>query len=307
MTRISSSMINSSALQNLQRAQSDMYEAQRQTASQTKADDLKGYGRDAKSLVTLERLRARTDSHLETAKELNIRLSIQDAQLGRATETISTLKEKLTTALSLDDLTQVDSMLRDAFNDLKSSFNTTHNGNYLFSGTRSDTAPIRADSIEDLAANPLTAAVLQNGDAVQVRIDDSRVVQAAPLAQTAAPDALSVLRDLKIFQDSAGGPFNATPDANQKQAIQDAISKLGGVFDGLLSTQAENGRAMNETDAMIERQQGKSDLLSSLSANITEVDLAQVAVELNQAQLQYQATASVFNTIQGLSLVDYLR
>ena len=79
------------------------------------------------------------------------------------------------------------------------------------------------------------------------------------------------------------------------------------VYEGLIEAQGKNGRVLNETDAAIERHTSERDLLESLSANITDVDLAEVAVQLNQAQLQYQATASVFNTIQDLSLVNLLR
>ena len=82
--------------------------------------------------------------------------------------------------------------------------------------------------------------------------------------------------------------------------------RLGCEASGLLGVQGENGRVLNETDNAVERLETESNLLASLSADITDVDLAEVALELSQAQLQYQATASVFNTIQNLSLVNLL-
>ena len=36
------------------------------------------------------------------------------------------------------------------------------------------------------------------------------------------------------------------------------------------------------------------------------VDLAEVAVRLNQAQFAYNASSSVFNVLRGLSLLDVL-
>jgi flagellar hook-associated protein 3 FlgL len=307
MTRISSAMINANALTHLQIAQEDMFEAQRQSATQTKADDLKGFGRDAKSLVTLQRMLAKGQSHVETSQELNLRLSLQDVQLERAASVMGELKQSLTEAIALDNLSEVDALVNNAFNDLKSVFNSTHNGKYMFAGTLSDTAPIQAASLADLSANPLTDAISQDGAVQKIRIDDSRVVDAGPLAKDSASEVFSVLRDLKIFSDSASGPFSSNPDDAQKAAIDTAISGLGAAFDNILSVQAQNGSVMNETDTVIERQQSENNLLEKLSADITDVDLAEVAVRLNQAQLQFQASASIFNRIQSLSLVDYLR
>jgi flagellar hook-associated protein 3 FlgL len=300
-------MINSSAIADLQRAQRELFDAQRKTATQKEASDLKGYGQDTRTLVSLDRVRAQKDAYKTTAEELNIRLSLQDAHLGRAADSMGSLKETLTSALALGDLSGVETALESAFSDLKSSFNATHNGKYMFAGTASDQKPIIADTLEDLAANPLANSVLAEGEVFKVRIDDNRLVNAAPLARDATTDALNVLRDLKVFADSAAGPFSNTPDADQKAAIQSALSQLKSVYSGFIDTQAANGQVMNEADTMIERHTAQSDLLASITADITDVDLAEVAVQLNQAQLQFQATASVFNTIQGLSLVDYLR
>lgn len=307
MTRISSAMINANALQHLQIAQQDMFDAQRQSATQKKADDLKGYGRDTKSLVTLERMRARGESHLETAQELNLRLSLQDSQLERAASVMGALKQDLTEALALGEFSEVEAKLNNAFSDIKSVFNATHNGKYMFAGTLSDTPPVQAANLTELAANPLTDSISQDGEIVRIRIDDARIVDAGPLARDAASEIFNVLRDMKIFNDGANGPFSTNPTDQQKAAVETAIADLGTAFDNMLTVQAQNGQVMNETDTVIERQQAENDLLSGLSADITDVDLAEVAVKLNQAQLQFQASASIFNRIQSLSLVDYLR
>lgn len=307
MNRISSSMLNSSALQNLQRSQSDMYEAQRKTASGKIADDLKGYGKDTQAIVSMDRTRAKLESHIEASKELNVRLNIQDAQIGRAADAVADLRENLTTSLALGDLTEVMAYVNSAFSDVKSAFNTTFNGSYVFGGTASNAEPIQADSLADMAANPLTDSINQDGSEVRIRVSESRVVTAAPLAKDAATDMMNLLRDLQIFEDGVDGPFTDNPSEAQKQAIQSAILGLDSVYEGMLEVQSQNGQVMNQTDTLIERQQSQADLLANMTAGMTDADLAQVAVELNQAQIQFQATASIFSTIQSLSLVDYLR
>lgn len=305
MTRIASSMINSSALADLQRAQRDLFEAQRKTSTQKESADLKGYGREARSVVSLERMRAKSEAFKASAEELTTRLDLQDTYIGRATDITASLKEKLTTALSLGDMSSVAGELTSAFSDLKSVFNASLNGKYLFAGTASDQPPITAANVDELSNQPLTDSLFQDGEIVQVQIDENRAVDAGPLARTDAVGILTVLRDLKIFNDTTEA-FSDNPSAAQKDAISQAIAALDTVHGELLDTQAQNGQILNQTDAVVERHTTEGNLLESLAADITEVDLAEVAVQLNQAQLQFQATASVFRTIQSLSLVDYL-
>lgn len=307
MTRIASSMINASALADLARAQRDLFDTQRQTASQKVADDLKGYGQNARSVVSLERMRAQSEAYKSAASELSTRLDLQDTHLSRASDVVGSLREKLTSALAMNDLSSVASEISTAYSDIKSGFNATLNGKYLFGGTASDSPPIVAGTISDLAANPVADAVNADGETVKVRISENRLVEAAPLARTEAQEILSVLRDLQIFEEGANGPFTENPTQVQKTAIQDALAALKPAHEGLIDLQARNGQVLNQTDDMIERHTQEGDLLSSLTADITDVDMAEVAVKLNQAQLQFQATASVFRTIQSLSLVDFLR
>ena len=307
MTRIASSMINSNALTDLQRAQRELFDAQRKTATQRSAEDLKGYGSDARTVVSLDRMRAQSEAYKSSAEELTTRLDLQDAHIGRAADVVGTLREKLTNALALGDLSSVGSDISAAFADLKSSFNATLNGKYLFGGNLPTEAPIVSDSISDLANNPLADAVNSDASTVQVRIDKSRLVDEAPLAHEISQDSLTILRDLQIFAESVDGPFTENPTQAQQDAIKSALSQMKSVYEGLIEAQGKNGRVLNETDGAIERHTSERDLLEALSADITDVDLAEVAVQLNQAQLQYQATASVFNTIQDLSLVNLLR
>ena len=152
-------MINSSALIDLQKAQSELYETQRKTATQRAADDLKGYGSDARTVVSLQRMQAQTDAYKSSAEQLTTRLDLQDAHIGRAAESIQSLRESLTNALALGDLSSVAQELENTFTDIKSSFNASLNGKYLFSGNTPSEQPIIADDISDLANNPLADSV----------------------------------------------------------------------------------------------------------------------------------------------------
>lgn len=93
MTRISSAMIPAASLADLSRAQQALVEAARESSAQTKATDLKGYGRQAQTLVSAQRMVARTNEFISTSSELKTRMNIQDVALGRASNAIQKLRD----------------------------------------------------------------------------------------------------------------------------------------------------------------------------------------------------------------------
>jgi flagellar hook-associated protein 3 FlgL len=64
---------------------------------------------------------------------------------------------------------------------------------------------------------------------------------------------------------------------------------------------------MRQVEDAAERQTAHRDILKNAVGEITDVDLAEVAVRLNQAQFAYEASAGVFATLRGLSLLNVLR
>ena len=307
MTRIASSMLPASALTNLQRAQNELLESQRQTASQTAAADMKGYGRDVQTLLSSQRLVARTEGFLEVAGEVRNRLTLQDAALERASTALGDLRTIMTEALAYDNGEALQNRVADAFATLKDAFNTSLNGRYLFNGTAYDTPPVQASDVADLAANPLADAFDQDGRAQTIRIEANRTVSGGPIAKDAAAEAFGVLQRLEQFDAGPSGPFSTPTTPAQKAAMQTELQAIAEAYEGLIAAQAENGRNLKDVETSISRQGDQLNTLAQVTGDITNVDLAEVAVRLSNAQTQYQASASVFNTIRGLTLLDYLR
>ncbi|MEZ5936982.1 MAG: flagellin [Hyphomonadaceae bacterium] len=306
MSRISSAMIPMSALSDLSRAQQELVEASRQSSAQTKASDMKGYGRQAQTLVSAQRMVARTEGFLSTGAELQTRMQLQDVSLGRAADVISSLKDSLFQNIGLEDGNGVRAALEDAFSVLKDAMNTTLGGRYLFGGVLNDRPPVTADSLSDLAANPLSDAIVQGADAQQIRIEDEKTVKAGVVADDVIADALGILQRLAQFDEGVDGPFGGDMTETQKTAIQSEMDNLSKAFDHVLQAQAENGRLLNEVESATKRQEGRRDALNAAVGDIVNVDLGEVAVRLNQAQFAYQASASVFNTLRNLTLINFL-
>ncbi len=307
MTRISSSMIPAAALSDIGRAQRELVEAARQSSAQTRANDLKGYGREAQTLVSAERLVSRTVSFQATARELTTRMQIQDVAIGRAADVMSKLKEDLFQNVGLESGEGVRAQLEEAFAVIKDTMNTNLGGRYLFGGVLNDRPPITADSLSDLAANPITDAIEQGADQQVMRVEEGRTVQSGLVADDIVTLALESIKRLAEMDEGPDGPFSGELTQVQRAAIQSELTSLADAFDHALAMQAENGRLMKDVDNAGTRLTSQLNALDEAIGGIVNVDLAEVAVRLNQAQFAYESSASVFNVLRNLSLLNILK
>jgi flagellar hook-associated protein 3 FlgL len=306
MTRISSAMIPMTSLGDLSRAQQALVEAGRQSSSQRKADDLMGYAREAQTLVSAQRLASRTQSFLDTSKELTTRMQIQDVALDRAADAVAKLKEDLFQNVGLESGDGVRSQLEEAFAVLKDSMNTNLGGRYLFGGVLNDRPPVTAATLSQLVADPLTTSIEQGADEQIMRIEEGRTLKAGLVADDVITLAMASIKRLAEFDEGVDGPFGGNLTAAQRQAIESELGALSDAFDQVLFSQAENGRVQNEVDSATDRQTSQLNALNAAIGGIVDVDLAEVAVRLNQAQFAYDASAGVFNVLRNMSLLNTL-
>lgn len=307
MARISSAMIPASSMADLARAQQQLVEAARQSSAQTRANDLKGYGREAQTLVSAERLVARTQAFQSNARELQTRMQIQDVAIGRAADVVSQLKDALFQNVSLDKGTGVRASLEEAFAVIKDAMNTNIGGRYLFGGVMNQDAPITATSLSELGANPLEDSLAMGEAAQLMRVEDGRTVQAGLVGDTIVTDALASIKRLVELDEGPDGPFDGDLTETQRLALQGELQSLSRAFDNILTSQAENGRLLKDVDNASNRLTAQYNALDEAIGGIVNVDLAEVAVRLNQAQFAYESSASVFNTLRGLSLLNILK
>lgn len=306
MDRVSSAMIPRSAIGDIGRAQRELVEAARQSSAQTKATDLKGYGREAQTLVSAQRLVARTDGFIATAGELTTRMEIQDVSLGRAADVVAKLKEDLFQNVGLETGEGIRSRLEEAFSVLKDAMNSNLGGRFLFGGVVNDAPPITATDLDDLAAQNLTDVIGQDSVSQMMRIEEGRTVKAGLVAKDFVSEAFASIKRLAELDNGPDGPFEGDLTQTQLLAVKDELTALGQAYDDLLMAQSENGRMTKDVEAASSRQTARKAALNEAIGDIVNVDLPEVAVRLNQAQFSYQASAGVFQTLKGLSLLTYL-
>jgi flagellar hook-associated protein 3 FlgL len=169
-----------------------------------------------------------------------------------------------------------------------------------------DRAPITADTLSNLAANPLSDLMEEGAEPQQMRVEEGRNVAGGVVADDVISLAMASIKRLAEMDEGPDGPFAGDLSDVQQAAIQSELTALNEAFNRVLSAQAENGRLGQEVDSSSARLTARLNALDEAVGGIVNVDLAEVAVRLNQAQFAYQASSSVFNVLRGLSLLNVL-
>lgn len=174
--------------------------------------------------------------------------------------------------------------------------NTKLGNDYIYAGTKVDTAPFTAT--RDAAGNVTAAAYA--GDTNTATIPLSEVSSVSPFTNSATNtgirDMLNNLVQLRDALNTADGAGLATAQTN-----------LVAGEDLLVSAVAENGAVQLRIEVNQKQQQSRGDNLVALVSNETAADLPDSIVRLNQSQTAYQAALQSAASIMRISLLDYIK
>ncbi len=305
--RIATSTIYSLAASDIQSAQLDLFDAQRQVGSEKVANDLKGFDRDVKALFSARSFQARAESFASSGRDLERRLSTQDTALTMAADAVNNLRSEIqnnafTTGRG-DNLRQV---LGDTFSSLVAAMNQTDIGRYVFSGVSEDTLPVNATSLATLPPVANMGDIFDNAQRPpQAKIDPNITIDAAPLAEDLSREFFNVLK--RIYDYDQADPLEGQLDDADRTFLQARLTELDTVFDTLNQATAVNGNNQTRLSDALTRMSDEADYFETLAGNIENADLAEVATALAQAQVQIEAAASAFNSIRESSLLNLLR
>ena len=174
--------------------------------------------------------------------------------------------------------------------------NTKLGNDYIYAGTKVDTAPFVATRN---ALGQITA-VNYAGDAARAPIPLSATSSVTP--GTSGDTNLGLndfLNHLVSLRDAL--------TSNDTAAVSTAQTGLISTEDQLVSSLAENGGVQTRIEASQSQQQDLATSLASLVSKETDADLPSTIVKLNQTQTAYQAALQSAASIMKISLLDYIR
>jgi flagellar hook-associated protein 3 FlgL len=213
----------------------------------------------------------------------------------------SELATTVTSNMSASDLQNIGTQMSSLLTQLTSVVNQTSNGNYLFGGT-ADKPPIDTTTgTYNTAANGQTSTIdVQQGNAVQTGI---------VAGGSGTPPADGFLYDSSTGVDVLASLKQAISDLNSgnASAVQTtdlpALNKSLDLVSSYVGSTAANMAAVSTASNILSQQMtSQTNQLNGL----TQTNLPNVTLQLQQIQTRYQASLEAGSRILGLSMLNYM-
>jgi len=308
MDRIATSTAYQSVLTNLLANENSELTAQQQVSSGMIADNLSGFGNQTQALIATQSVKTRVDGLVSQLQQTGVQLTFQQSALSQISSVAQSLQQTLLNAQGAGTGDNLMAQVQSLFSQAAQALNTQGpDGSYIFSGGQSSTQPFTAASLSALTTQPNVSSFFQNGSLTPVsRVDDNTTVQTGFLASNVGSALMGVFQSIQAFQQSGSGNFGGSLTTAQTTFLDSALSQLSSVLTSTTQTTAQGGAIQNQIAAALTTQTDRQTTLTSVLGTMTNADAAAAATNLTQAQTAFQASAQVFNTLKGMSLLNYL-
>jgi flagellar hook-associated protein 3 FlgL len=294
-------------LNEYQRIQSRITETQTQISSGKVGDTYADVDNRAGVLAAAKAKTARTETLMASAKEVQTKLGLQDAQLQHLAELSDDFREAIGNALATGRGETLMETARGIYKSAASILNTQVDGVYIYGGTRTDIAPVNARTLDELEAAPALAGVFENTNIQQTQtVEEGVTMETGLLASDLGTGLFGMLRDLAAMNLGPDGPFGSTLNAAQKTFLEGQMAQIQPVSRELNVFAAENGVRYNQIEDVVARHEDTAIELKKFVGDIEDVDLAEAITRLNQDQAAQQAAARIIANLQDNSLLNYL-
>jgi flagellar hook-associated protein 3 FlgL len=306
MTPVSTQNTYSVILNDLLSAQNKELTAQQQVSTGKKGNSLTDFGSQTLSLISSNTVKARVDGLVSQLNNLSVKLNFQQTALGQISTVAANLKQTLINALASSQGDGIMSDVQSFFSEAAQALNSQYGGDYLFSGGQSQTKPFTAPDLPTLTTGTV-ASFFTNGNLTPSnRIDDATTIPTGFLASGIGQQLMQAFQDIQNFQQGATGNFGGQLTAAQQTFLQNEIANLSNVVTSTIQTTAQGGDIQKRVQDATTAQTDRQTTLTNVLGDITDVNMAQAAADLSQAQSAVQASAQVFLTLKGMSLLNYL-
>jgi flagellar hook-associated protein 3 FlgL len=297
-------------LNQIQAAGSALDKTQQQIASGKNADTYAGFGDKTQVLTAMMSANARNDAYTNATKLAVTQTDLQDTQLTSLSSLAQSLQKAVSNAVANNDATTLMTQAQSIFDQASAILNSKDaNGDYIYSGGKTDVPPITVGSLAGLQALPAVSGAFANGNLTKsVQVADGVTVDYGLTASNVATGLMQALKDVADFDATGSGNFNAASSLTSAQSnfLTGAITQANGVSANLNSTTAANGYVYNRLTDAQGQQTSMTTLYKGFVSDIQDTNMAQAATQLSLNQTQLQAALQVTAGLHKLTLLNYL-
>ena len=308
--RVATAQQNAYYLSQIQSAGAKLDNTNKQIASKVVADTYAGFGDKAQVLQATLSAQARNSAYTNATGMATTQADLQDTQLTSLSTLATQLKKAVSDAVANNDPTGLMATVGNVFSQAISILNSKDaNGDFIYAGGKTDTAPVSVGSLSQLIAAPSAASIFTNGDSKKaVQVADGQSVSFGITASDIAGGLMQALKDVVGFDAGAGGSFDTSTNLSQAQTafLTTQIAATGTVSAGLTAVTAQNGGVYNQLQNATAQQGATDTLYGSFIDKVQNTDMAQAATQFSLNQTALQATLQVTASLNKLTLLNYL-
>jgi flagellar hook-associated protein 3 FlgL len=306
--RVATSAQTAYFLNHLQHAGHALDKTQESIASGKNANTYAGFGDKTQVLTATIAAEARNTAYANATTFAVTQTDFQDTQLTSLSALASQLKKAVSDAVVNNDGSTLMVQAQNIFDQASAILNSKDaNGDYIYSGGRTDVAPVTADSLAALLAAPSAASTFANGDLKKsIQVADGVTVDYGIPASDVGLGLMQALRSIASFDSGASFAAGPALNAAQNTFLTNMIATTGTVAVDLHAAAAANGYVANRLEDAQTQQASMKTLYKGFVSNIQDTNMADAATQLSLNQTQLQAALQVTAGLHQLSLLNYL-
>jgi flagellar hook-associated protein 3 FlgL len=297
-------------LSQIENAGTALDKTQQQIASGFNATTYAGFGNQTQVLTATLAANARNSAYTTATNLASTQVSLQDTQLTGLSSLAQQLQQAISNSVANNDASTLMTQAQSIFDQAQSILNSKDaNGDYIYSGGKTDTAPVTVGSLSALQALPSVTGAFANGNLQKsVEVADGVNVSYGITASSVATGLMQTLKDIADFDAGPTGNLNAATSLSSAQNtfLTGEISTANTVNNNLNSVTAANGYVANQLSDAQTQQTSMDTLYKGFASNIQDTNMAQAATQLSLNQTQLQAALQVTAGLHQLSLLNYL-
>jgi flagellar hook-associated protein 3 FlgL len=308
--RVATAQQSAFFLSQINQAGAKLDNTNKQIASGVVADTYAGFGDKAQVLQATLSAQARNTAYTTATGIATTQTDMQDTQLTSLSSLAAQLQKAVSDAVANNDPTGLMATVGNVFSQAVSILNTKDaNGDYIYAGGKTDTAPVSVSSLSQLIAAPSTASIFTNGDNKKaVQVADGQSISFGVTASDAATGLMQALKDVAGFDAGASGSFDTSTNlsAAQTSFLTAQIAATSTVSAGLTAVTAQNGNVYNQLQNATTNQGTTDTLYKGFVDKVQNTNMADAATQLSLNQTALQASLQVTATLNQLTLLNYM-
>lgn len=300
LDRVSTLNLQQITLSNALRVQNNIFNEQEQISSGVKTNNFEGLAGQVELFTGLENQLSKTGQYLQNNQLVNNTLNSTGTALGQIASTGNSLKNLLLQRRNgaVAGTLNFPQQLQDIFQAIASQLNTNVNGQYIFSGTSTNTQPVATTNLPTSIVTGVPDASYYQGNTqdITARVQDGVQITS------------NIRADSKGFQEIMAGIATAkTADAqNSDQLLQQAYNLVQQGVNDVLTLQGQVGATQATLQNANNFLNTQKTYLQSLHDDTINADVVSLSTKLAVDQTTLQATFQAFARINSLQLSSFL-